>query len=241
MNLTNLDIKNLKDKKYRREHGLFMVEGDKFCRDLLDTDVEIVYTITSNKELTGFPNISVVSDKMLSSLATTKTNQDIICICKAKKYPIDSIGNSLILDRLQDPGNVGTLIRSALAFGFSDIYLIDCADSYSEKVIRSSAGTALKSRLHIVSYADIRANKAKIADRLIIADMYGENIDEIRLPKGRLSVIIGNEGQGVSDEMRAIADTKVRIPMTPEVESLNAGVAGSIIMHRLSEVKYVRT
>lgn len=236
MNLTNADIKNLKDKKYRREHALFMVEGDKFCRDLLSADIEIVHTITIDKALTGFPNIIVVSDKMLSSLATTKTNQNIICICKAKQYSINSIGNSLILDRLQDPGNVGTLIRSALAFGFSDIYLIDCADCYSEKVIRSSAGTALKSRLHIVSYEDIKDNKARIADRLIIADMSGVSIDEIYLPKGRLSVIIGNEGQGVSDTMRAMADTIVRIPMTPEVESLNAGVAGSIIMHRLSEI-----
>ena len=84
MNLTNNDIKNLKDKKYRRQNSLFMVEGDKFCRDLLNEDVEIVYTVTSNKELAGFPNICVVSNKQLESLATTKTCQETICVCKIK-------------------------------------------------------------------------------------------------------------------------------------------------------------
>ena len=152
MNLTNQDIKYLKDKKYRREHGLFMVEGNKFCKDLLKTDIEIVYTLTCDKTLTGFPNIEVISEKMLSSLATTKTSQEIVCICKVKDYGIESVGNSLILDNLQDPGNVGTLVRSALAFGFEDIYLVGGADPYSEKVIRSSVGTILKARLHICDF-----------------------------------------------------------------------------------------
>ena len=73
MNLTNADIKNLKDKKYRKEHDLFLLEGNKFCKDLLDTDIEIIYTISTNKNLKGFPNLCVVSDKQMQSLATTKT------------------------------------------------------------------------------------------------------------------------------------------------------------------------
>ncbi len=236
MSLTSQEIKNLKDKKYRRNNGLFMVEGEKFCRDILNSDVEIVYTLTSNISLTGYPNIQLLTDRQITSLATTVTPQKIICICREKIYPIKSKGNSLILDRLQDPGNVGTLIRSAMAFGFNDIYLIDCADYYSEKVIRSSAGLSLKARLHNVTQADIISSKADIADKFIVADMFGESIDKIRLPKGRLSVIIGNEGQGVSADMMAVADIKVKIRMSPLVESLNAGVAGSIIMQKLSEV-----
>ena len=236
MNITNADIKNLKDKKFKKENGLFIVEGNKFCRDLLNSDIEIIYTITNDKNLTGFPNIEVVSDKMLSSLATTKTNQEIICVCKVKEYDVTSVGNSLILDNLQDPGNVGTLVRSALAFGFDDIYLVGGADPYSEKVIRSSAGTILNARLHICDFETIKKNKDKIADLLIVADMDGENIDKIHLPKSRLAVIIGNEGQGVSDEFVALSNTKISIPMTSKVESLNAGVAGSIIMQKLGEI-----
>ena len=151
MNLTNADIKNLKDKKYRKQNSFFMVEGEKFCKDLLNTDIEIVYTITTNKELNNFPNIEVVSDKMLSSLATTKTNQDIICICKVKDYGIESVGNSLILDNLQDPGNVGTLIRSALAFGFNQIYLMNCASKTNEKVVRSTMGAVFKTKIYAIS------------------------------------------------------------------------------------------
>ena len=233
MNITNADIKNLKDKKYRREKGLFFVEGNKFCLDLLNSDIEIVYTLTSNKNLKDFPNIEVVSEKMLSSLATTKTNQDIVCVCKMKKYGISSIGNSLILDNLQDPGNVGTLVRSALAFGFDDIYLVNGADPYSEKVIRSSAGLIMSARLHVCNFGEIKQNKNEIADIFVVADMHGEDINKIHLPKGRVAVIIGNEGQGVSEEFKSIANTTISIQMTPKVESLNAGVAGSIIMQKL--------
>ena len=237
MNLTNQDIKNLKDRKYRRDNNLFMVEGNKFCKDLLNTDIEIVYTLTCDKTLTGFPNIEVISEKMLSSLATTKTSQEIVCICKVKDYGIESIGNSLILDNLQDPGNVGTLVRSALAFGFEDIYLVGGADPYSEKVIRSSVGTILKARLHICDFTTLKQNLDKIAKNILVADMDGENIDKIRLPKSRISVIIGNEGQGVSDEFMSIANTKISIPMSAKVESLNAGVAGSIIMQQIGNIQ----
>lgn len=236
MNLTNADIKNLKDKKYRKSNGLFLVEGEKFCRDLLNSEIEIVYTITTDKTLTTFPNIEVVSDKMLSSLATTVTHQNIICICKVKQYPIQSAGNALILDNLQDPGNVGTLIRSAIAFGYDDVYLIGGADPYSEKVIRSSAGTILSARLHVCSFEDIISNKELISDNFVVADMSGGNIDTAKIPKGRVAVIVGNEGQGVSKEFMDFADIKISIPMAPQVESLNAGVAGSIIMQKLGKV-----
>ena len=234
MNITNADIKNLKDKKFRREQGLFMVEGNKFCADLLNSDIEIVITLTTEKDLKGFPNVEVVSEKMLSLLATTKTNQSIICICKMKNYGIESIGNSLILDNLQDPGNVGTLVRSALAFGFNDIYLVEGADPYSEKVIRSSAGLIMNVRLHVCEFETIKQNQNKIAEVFMVADMGGENINTICLPKGKIAVIVGNEGQGVSEKFMKLANAVVSIPMAPKVESLNVGVAGSIIMQKIN-------
>lgn len=236
MNITNADIKNLKDKKFRRENKLFMVEGNKFCYDLLSCDIEIVHTLTNDKNLKGFPNIEVVSDKMLSSIATTKTNQSIICVCKIKDYEIESVGNSLILDNLQDPGNVGTLVRSALAFGFNDIYLVEGADPYSEKVIRSSAGLIMNARLHVCDFETIKKNKDKIASTFIVADMDGENVNNLKPQKEKVAVIVGNEGQGVSDEFVRFANKTVSIPMTSIVESLNAGVAGSIIMQKLSQI-----
>ena len=236
MNLTNAEIKNLKDKKYRKQNGLILVEGEKFCRDILLSGAEIVCTITTNSNLKNFPNITIVTDKVLNSIATTKTPQNTICVCKPKQYEIASRSNSLILDNLQDPGNVGTLIRSAIAFGFEDIYLLGGADPYSEKVIRSSAGLVLSARVHVVDFETLQKNKDKIAKNFVTADMFGANLSQIRLPKSRFAVIIGNEGNGVSTELMAISNFKVAIPMSPKVESLNAGVAGSIIMQKLSEL-----
>lgn len=234
MELTKQQIKNLKDKKYRKANKLFFVEGEKFCSDILGK-AEILYTITSNKNLTKFPNICLVSEAVLSGIATTKTCQNILCVCKIKETEISSVGNSLVLDTLQDPGNVGTLIRSAMAFNFKDIYLVNCADVYSEKVIRSSAGTALSARLHIINAEDFVKNKAKIAQNFLVADMFGTPLSKIRLPKTKIAVIIGNEGNGVSSAFMSLADTKIAIPMFNGVESLNAAVAGSIIMQKLSE------
>ena len=236
MNITNADIKNLKDKKYRKENCLFMVEGNKFCADLLNSNIEIVHTLTSDKNLSGFPNIEVVSEKMLSSLATTKTKQNIICICKVKDYGVESVGNSLVLDNIQDPGNVGTLVRSAMAFGFNDIYLVDGADPYSEKVIRSSAGLIMNARLHVCDFETIKSFKDKIADVFVVADMSGENLNSLKPLGSNVALIVGNEGQGVSDNFMKLANKIVSIPMMPIAESLNVGVAGSIIMQKLSDL-----
>ncbi len=241
MELTKQDIKNLKDKKFRREHSLILVEGEKFCHDVFSMGSDIIYTISSNKFITEYPNMCYVSDKVISQIATTKTAQNIVMVVKIKPIEINSVGNSLILDRLQDPGNVGTLVRSAMAFGFNDIYLIDSADPYSEKSIRSSAGMILRARIHNVSFNEIMDNRALIAENFLVADMKGKPIGQIRLPKTKIAVIIGNEGNGVSDEFLSLADIKISIPMCSGVESLNAGVAGSIIMQRISEVKNVRT
>ena len=235
MELTKNTIKNLKDKKYRKEQGIFFVEGEKFCLDLLSTDIEIIMTIGA-RDYNEFPNFCKVDKKVIEQLANTVTPQDILCVCRAKFYDIDSTNNSLVLDNLQDPGNVGTLIRSAVAFGFNDIYLVNCADPYSEKVVRSSAGNIIKERRHKVAYTEVAKNKDKIADKFIVADMLGTPIGKIHLPKSKIAVIIGNEGSGVSADFLALADTKISIPMLNGVESLNAGVAGSIIMQKISEV-----
>ena len=126
-------------------------------------------------------------------MATTKTCQDTICFCKKRINKISSVGNSLILDNIQDPGNVGTLIRSALAFNFNDIYIVGGADVYGEKVIRSSAGIILSANLHVCSFEEIKNNKAKIADMFLVADMDGENINKIHLENNEIQSDFGSK------------------------------------------------
>lgn len=226
-------LKKLKDKKYRKAEQLFLVEGTKLCEELKKSDYEIVKTISSTLEFKDYPNFVLADEEVVSSLATTKTPQKIVCIAKIKDT-LESFprGNSLILDNLQDPGNIGTLIRSASAFNFNDIYFINCADIYSEKVVRGSMGAIFKIKPHIATKEYVLKNKAKICDVLVGTDMKSKN-DLAFLDKKRLSVVVGNEGNGVDKEILNHCDSLVTLKMSNDVESLNAGVAGSIIMYEI--------
>lgn len=233
--------KKLKQKKYRHEYGLFVLEGLRSCKDALDDNIDIVCTLCTKTQYeqtvdSGLPNISIVSDKAINEITDTIHSQGILCICKCINTTFGtSKGNSLILDNIQDPGNLGTLIRSAVAFGFSDIYLVNCVDLYNEKVIRSSMSGMTKINFHICTKDDILSQKSSVCDYLIAGDMDGKNLHKYKPPQNcRYGLIIGNEGNGISDELLSIADEVLTIPMT-KMESLNAGVAGSILMYELSK------
>ena len=238
MKLTNTEIKfikKLKDKKYRKSEGLFLVEGSKLCEEVLKSNYEIKYTITCNEfKYNDFPNVCLVDYGVIETICTTSTPQDIVCVVYIPHTKLNRPkGNSLILDGLQDPGNIGTLIRSAIAFRFDDIYFIDCPDIYSEKVVRASMGGIFKVNAHIVSRQEVIENKNEICDIMVSTTLNGDKLDKIYLPNQRIGVIIGNEGNGVSDELISACDRTITLPMTEKVESLNAGVAGSIMMFEI--------
>lgn len=236
MEITNAELKNLKklkDKKYRRIQNLFLVEGVKLCEELLKSNFKIVHTLSSNEKYKSYPNFVLVSAEVLKSIATTETPQDIICVCEipTSQQTLPK-GNSLILDNLQDPGNIGTLIRSAVAFNFLDIYFINTADIYSEKVIRGSMGAIFKVNAHVVDKEFVKTYKNKICDLLIGTDLNSETLSSVDTTK-KIGLIIGNEGNGVSKDLLDITDKNVTLAMANDVESLNAGVAGSILMYNI--------
>lgn len=226
-------LKKLKDKKYRKSEGLFLVEGKKSCEELLSSNYQIKYTLASTDEYKSYPNFCLISYDVLKSIATTDTPQEVICVVEIPKL-LDGLpsGNSLVLDNLQDPGNVGTLIRSALAFGFKDIYFVNCVDIFCEKVIRSSMGNIFKIAPHIVDIDYIRHNKTNICNQLIGTNMSSKNIKDIDT-NGKIAIVVGNEGNGISNDMLALCDSVVTIPMSNGVESLNVGIAGSIAMYEI--------
>ena len=238
MKLTNNEIKTikkLKDKRYRKSEGLFLVEGSKICEEVLNSNYQIKYTLTCNEfKYNDYPNVCIVDYDVIKSISTTDTPQDIVCVVYIPHFKLDNPkGNSLILDNLQDPGNIGTLIRSAMAFGFDDIYFIDCPDIYSEKVVRGSMGGVFKVKAHVISREELIQNKAKICDILLSTALNVDILGKNHLQNKRIGVIIGNEGNGVSAELIQDSDMAVKIPMTDKVESLNAGVAGSILMFEI--------
>lgn len=240
MTLTNAEIKNikkLKDKKYRKTENLFLVEGVKLCEEVKNSKYIIEKTLSSNEKFKDYPNFVLVDYEILKTVATTETPQEIVCVCRKIENEAPSPrGNSLILDELQDPGNIGTLIRSAVAFNFNDVYFINCADVFSEKIIRASMGAIFKINIHIVSRDFIINNKRDICDCMLGTDLHSKNVSCNSSKK--LAVVIGNEGNGVSKDILNACDKIVTLEMTDRIESLNAGVAGSILMYEIFKNKF---
>lgn len=227
------EIKKLKDKKYRRSTNLFLVEGKKSCEELFKSNYHIKYTLASSEKYNTCPNFCLISYDIIKSIATTDTPQEIVCVVEIPKL-LDELpkGNSIILDNVQDPGNVGTIIRSALAFGFMDMYFVNCADIYSEKVIRSSIGNIFKIKPHLVDFGYIESNKKSICDKMIGTNMSSKKIGDANFD-GRVAVVVGNEGNGMSQQLLNLCDETVSIPMANDVESLNVGIAASIAMYEI--------
>ena len=137
-----------------------------------------------------------------------------------------------MLDNIQNPDNMGAIIRTAVATNFNKIYLINCVDIYNEKVIRASMGTLFKVEFIDTNYQQI-ANLAK-SNKIYYADMGGESVFNIKQFEKNLGLVIGNEGNGISKEIKDITNNKLSIPMSNGVESLNASVSAGILMYHIS-------
>ena len=183
----------------------------------------------------------VVSDNVLKKFSNTITSQGVIAFIKFPPKQLQRPnGRLLVLDRLQDPGNVGTLIRSAVGSDFLDIYLISCASVTNSKTVRSTMGALFKANLYEVNESCVETLKSWQSE-LYIADMDGDDLYQKSF-EANCGVVVGNEGKGVSDELIDIATQKICIPMKNNLESLNAGVSGSIIMYQIANGgKNVRT
>lgn len=250
--LSNAKLKRLKSlhrKKVRDDLNLFLVEGKKVMYEALLSSFNIseIYFTNSffedEKEfLSNFIKLEQVSyivpDNIFNKLTQTKTPQGIIAIIEKKTFdlkPIIQSGKSLILlDKVSDPGNVGTIIRTAEAFSFGAcFYTAGSADLYNEKVIRSTMGSVF--RIPYVKFNDEDYQLLiKNGYTFIGLDVNGENID-IDILNKKSVIIIGNEANGLSDEIKNICHHLFRINMTGETESLNAAIASAIIMYEISK------
>ena len=227
----------IKQKKYSKELGLCLVESLKLVRELNDKGlIETILVLES--KLDSFKNsktkIEVISDSIAKYLADTVTTDGVFGICKIMESSGNSFDRCLVLDRIQDPSNLGAIIRSACAFGFKTIFSINSVYPYSYKVIRSSMGYVFDVNIIDVSYEELKNFKTQNNITLLSADMDGQDIAEVKLQKSsNMAIIIGNEGSGVSDEVVALSDMVVSIPMSNNVESLNASVSAGIMMYLL--------
>lgn len=225
----------VKDKKFSKIEKVCLVETYKIVNELVHKGLLIkIFCVQEKHKL--FENLSVpveiISDSIAKYLSDTITTDGVFALCKISNEEKVS-KRMLILDNIQDPTNVGAIIRSACAFGFDQIYAIDSAYPYTPKCIRCSMGQIFNVNYNICNYEDLNRLKTDNNIKFVCADMNGIELDKFNHKQEKLAIIIGNEGQGVSDNLRDNSEYFLSIPMQNGVESLNASISASIIMYYL--------
>ncbi len=233
-------LRKLADRSERRAAGCFIVEGQNILKDLPpEIRPHSVFVAQSKAdELMDFAvtfgcSVTILSDRIFNSVSDTVTPAGILAV-----MPIPQSGGMtrlaervLVLDRIADAGNLGTIIRTAAAFGYRDLLLINCADAYSGKAVRSSMGGIFRTR---IIEADYEGFSKAVNHPVYILDMAGEDISKADA-KGRFALVIGSEAHGVSDFFRSVRQKSLAIPMEGDMESLNAAVSAAIAMYELSK------
>lgn len=230
--VTNQYIKSLYELKKNHEkknQGLFLVDGIDFI-EMANQENLLVCVLLLNEDK-RFDNVEqiIVTEQILNKLSTNKTSQNMIGVCKYK-VPSEIKANDklLYLDGVQDPGNVGTLIRTALAFNYDGVILSeDSASLYNDKVISSTKGAIFKMNI----YQGVSLNKLKDDGFDIVSTSLEKAVNYREYTKKENFVLVlGNEGQGVKKENLLLSDVIVKIPMD-NIDSLNVAIAGGILMN----------
>lgn len=229
--------KALKDRKGRRESGCFLVEGRKMVEEALASafDVETVL-VQEGMELPDGLTMPVyeLPAHVLAAVCDTKTPQGIAAVVRMKEQ--SALGKHIVvLDGVQDPGNVGTIIRTADAAGMDGVLLSNqCADVFSPKVLRATMGSIFRMSLRTTD--DLPGELTKLREKgysILSSQLDGTSFYERQGVAERFALIIGNEGNGVSEQVQQTATHRVRLPMRGGAESLNAAIAAAIMMYEL--------
>lgn len=219
----------LKQKKYRDENNLFIVESPHLVKEALKKEI-VIEIITLNDENFDIPTFKVTYD-IMKKISNLSSPSNIMAVCKFLP-PNDIIGNKiLVLDKIQDPGNLGTIIRSCVAFNVQTLIISDdTVDIYNDKVIRSSEGMIFNINIIRSNLLDILPKLKTLGYKIYGTDVVdGTNVKDVNEEK--CIVVIGSEGQGMSEKVKNMCDGFIYINMSDKCESLNAAVAGSIIMY----------
>lgn len=248
----------LKKAKVRRESGLFAVEGIKMFREAPGDRIEKVYVSSSflgdasNQKILEEKGLKAddeklqeVDDRVFKSLSDTVTPQGVLCLVKQEECRLEDMLASgeegsepflMVLEDLQDPGNLGTIVRTGEGAGVSGIILSrNCVDLYNPKVIRSTMGSIYRMKVCCVdSVAGILPKLHECGVKSYAAHLEGENFYDQEDYRQGTAILIGNEGNGLSEETSRAAGCLIKIPMAGQVESLNAAMAAGVLMYEVS-------
>lgn len=235
-------IKSLSQKKYRDEYHEFIIEGIKLVKEALEDNIHIKKIIICKElfdEKIEFDNIEYVDEKIFKYISETETPQGILAVVEQKENE-ELMGNIIFaLENVQDPGNLGTIIRTLDCAGINSLILSSgCADLYNPKVVRSTMGAIF--RVNITRHKEFINKLLELKEKgykIIVTSLQTEKyIYDLNLME-KCIIVIGNESKGVSNDIMQIADIKTKIPMIGKTESLNAGVAASIIAYEVLRQK----
>jgi TrmH family RNA methyltransferase len=249
--LTNPIIKNacsLQEKKYRQEQQRFLLEGYHTIDEAIKTNLVDTILVTKEEDCKKYEgyckSILQVTPQIIKKLSTTLNPQPIVAIVKMLNHEFRTEDELFqkeklriaILDQIQDPGNLGTLIRTACGLGFDAILASPtCVDLYNEKVLRATQGTLFKIPYYISDLTVAIASLKQLGFTLV-GTALKQSIDLKELKQtSKMGVCFGNEAHGVSEEVLNQMDYRVRLPMKRDVESLNVTIASSIVMYELTK------
>ena len=228
------EIRKLKDKKYRDESNLFLVEGDHLVKEAYKAGYLKKLIVTEDIYDFDVEKL-IVTDKVISSISDLN-NVKVIGVCSKISNELDLNKNIVILDGVQDPGNLGTIIRSCVAFNIENLVLSnESVDLYNSKVLRSTQGMNfhinivrddLKNIISLLKDNNYTIYGTNVVNGIDIKDVKNSN---------KYAIILGNEGNGISDEVNALVDKNIYIKMNDNCESLNVAVSGSIILYELNK------
>ena len=234
----------LGQKKYRDRLGLYIAEGEKIVREALNAG--LVKTVVMREDFKGeFDREGTafvfMSGSLFSKIAQTETSQGILAIVEEPQFDRDSFltaisaGESkvLVLDRLQDPGNIGTIIRTADAAGYAGMIVMKgSGDIFSPKVIRAAAGSLMRMPVFKAENEDEALSILSDAKKVIVGTTPEDGVAYDKADwSGGIALLIGNEGNGLSETFKTATHRNVKIPMNKEVDSLNAAVAAGILIY----------
>jgi TrmH family RNA methyltransferase len=255
------ELVKLKTKKGRKTQKRFLIEGMRLCEEMANSNWEaesVLFTgsfqnsSSGKKLLQKFERKNVktipVKSEEVKKLSDTVTPQGIICVVKIKKYSLDELWSKrsniiLALDAIRDPGNVGTLIRTADAFGIDGVILSsDSAELYNPKVVRSTMGSIF--HLPIFDEIDLEKTIPQLKKRnfkIYGTDVReGKDLEELDC-SGKICLLIGNETEGLNKNLLELSDEIIRIPIFGRAESLNASVAGGILLYEITKRKHEKS
>lgn len=225
-------VKSLAQKKFRTEYNCFVVEGEKLVHELIDSDfeIEVIYALKDWIEENQPEKAEEVSAKELASISLLKTPNQVLAVVKQKKEPLPNTINSfsIVLDKIQDPGNLGTIIRTADWFGIKTIICSDdSVDVYNPKVIQATMGSLFRVNVVYTNLTDFFKEYNSLSVYGAMLD--GENVYQKTLNKKGSVLLMGNESKGISESLLPFITDKILIPKIGHAESLNVASATAIL------------